>query len=94
LSRTSVALVPSEDMAKQSIEPLEPLSISSALEKDKLQFNSKGATARMFRDKDSVRECLKDVRGRLVLFPHHFLHGEHLEPDIATRLLIGKNLFL
>lgn len=48
------------------------------------------------RSVESVRKVLSDgnVRGRLVLFPHQFLHQEDLEPDIATRLLIGKNLFL
>lgn len=60
--------------------------------------NEKGdkgtAWIRMAKDNESVREAVKDVRGRLVLFPHQFLHAEHLEPDIATRLLIGKNLFL
>ena len=33
------------------------------------------------------------VRGRLVLFPHGFLHGERLDPNIVARLLVGRRPF-
>ena len=44
---------------------------------------------------ESVRSMLEGgkLRGRLVLFPHHFLHGEALEAHIAARFLVGKRLF-
>jgi hypothetical protein len=33
------------------------------------------------------------LRGRLVVFPHGFLHAEVLDAHIAARLLVGKRLF-
>jgi len=61
-----------------------------------VEGGSEKQSKRGLRSNESVRQVLREgnVRGRLVLFPHQFLHKEELNPDIATRLLIGKNLFL
>ena len=44
---------------------------------------------------EGVRQMLRggQLKGRLVLFPHHFLHGEDLDAHIAARFLVGKRLF-
>lgn len=44
---------------------------------------------------EGVRQMLRggQLKGRLVLFPHQFLHGEVLDAHIAARFLVGKRLF-
>ena len=43
--------------------------------------------------RSTVRAGGGGVRGRLVLFPHQFLHAQVLEPSMLTQLLVSKRLF-
>ena len=64
--------------------------------RNSVHIKGEPGTAEFKKDVEKVRSTIRaggGVRGRLVLFPHQFLHAQVLEPGALTQLLIGQKLF-